>query len=55
LKQFAADALAAPSIESLLGTEGAAAAEYFGQFAGMIKAEPELAQAAACSPPLTTV
>jgi len=44
LKQFAADALAAPSVESLLGTEGAAAAEYFGQFAGMIKAEPEVTQ-----------
>lgn len=37
LKQCADAALRAESIESLLGTEGAAAAAYFAQFDGMIK------------------
>jgi len=37
LKQCADSALRAESIESLLGTEGAAAAAYFEQFDGMIK------------------
>jgi CRISPR-associated protein Cas1 len=39
LREAAQDALAAGSMESLLGIEGAAAAEYFGQFAGMLKRE----------------
>ena len=37
LKQCADAALRAESVESLLGTEGAAAAAYFAQFNGMIK------------------
>jgi CRISP-associated protein Cas1 len=37
LKQAAADAENATSMETLLGIEGAAAATYFGQFAGMLK------------------
>ncbi|MGE0464737.1 MAG: CRISPR-associated endonuclease Cas1 [Vicinamibacterales bacterium] len=39
LKQQAARALQAGSLESLLGVEGTAAALYFGAFAGMIKVE----------------
>ncbi len=39
LKTLADSALEAESIESLLGTEGAAASFYFGQFAGMLKAD----------------
>ncbi|RBP38114.1 CRISPR-associated protein Cas1 [Roseimicrobium gellanilyticum] len=39
LKQAALDALAARSIEALLGIEGAAAALYFQHFGGMIKVE----------------
>lgn len=44
LKNSAETALTAPTIESLLGVEGAAAAFYFQQFGGMIKAGagPEL-------------
>ncbi len=37
LKTLAESALKAESIETLLGTEGAAASFYFGQFAGMLK------------------
>jgi len=37
LRQAAQDALAADSLEQLLGIEGAAAAAYFGQFSGMLK------------------
>ncbi|HRI16317.1 MAG TPA: CRISPR-associated endonuclease Cas1 [Verrucomicrobiota bacterium] len=37
LRQAAQDALAAESLESLLGIEGAAAAVYFEHFAGMLK------------------
>jgi len=43
LKNSAGTALAAQSIEELLGIEGAAASFYFGQFNGMIKVEDELA------------
>lgn len=42
LKQCADAALRAESIESLLGTEGAAAAAYFEQFDGMIKVVDDL-------------
>ena len=42
LKNSAATALAAPSLDELLGVEGAAAAFYFRQFSGMIKVEDEL-------------
>ena len=42
LKQCADAALRAESIESLLGTEGAAAAAYFEQFDGMIKVADDL-------------
>ncbi|MCX7869864.1 MAG: CRISPR-associated endonuclease Cas1, partial [Terrimicrobiaceae bacterium] len=38
----AGDALAAPSLESLLGIEGAAAAAYFSEFSRMIKPRDEL-------------
>ncbi len=38
LKQAATDALKADSLEQLLGLEGAAAAAYFEQFSGMLKA-----------------
>lgn len=41
LKTLADSALEAESLESLLGTEGAAASFYFGQFAGMLKAEDD--------------
>jgi CRISPR-associated protein Cas1 len=43
LKNSAGSALAAQTIDELLGIEGAAAAFYFGQFNGMIKVEDELA------------
>jgi CRISPR-associated protein Cas1 len=43
LKNSAATALAAQTIDELLGIEGAAASFYFGQFNGMIKVEDELA------------
>ncbi len=39
LRQAALDALAAESVEQLLGIEGAAAAAYFEQFSGMLKAD----------------
>jgi CRISPR-associated protein Cas1 len=39
LKRAAEDALAAASIEELLGIEGAAASQYFQQFSGMVKVE----------------
>ena len=39
LKQLAADALVSPSTASLLGTEGAAARLYFGQFSTMLRAD----------------
>jgi len=41
LKEAAHDALAARSLESLLGIEGAAAALYFSEFQGMIKIEDD--------------
>jgi len=41
LKTMAESALEAEALETLLGTEGAAASFYFGQFAGMLKAEGE--------------
>jgi len=50
LKNSAGTAVAAQSIEELLGIEGAAASFYFGQFNGMIKVEDELA----LSEPATT-
>jgi CRISPR-associated protein Cas1 len=43
LKRASEDALAASSIEELLGIEGAAASQYFQQFNGMIKIADELA------------
>jgi CRISPR-associated protein Cas1 len=43
LKRASEDALSAESLEVLLGIEGAAAANYFEQFSGMIKIEDELA------------
>jgi CRISPR-associated protein Cas1 len=45
LKRAADDALVAPSIEGLLGVEGAAASLYFQQFNGMIKIADELSAA----------
>ena len=39
LREAAQDALAAASLEQLLGVEGAAAAAYFEQFGGMLKVE----------------
>lgn len=42
LKNSAATALVAPSLDELLGVEGAAAAFYFQQFSGMIKVDDEL-------------
>lgn len=59
LKESANRALEAESIEQLLGIEGAAAAAYFGAFAGMLKTEPELgdedsaAATATGAPPFT--
>lgn len=41
LKQAAHDALEAPSLDSLLGIEGAAAAVYFSEFSGMLKANDD--------------
>ena len=41
LKTLADSALEAESLETLLGTEGAAASFYFGQFAGMLKTESD--------------
>ena len=42
LKRASEDALAAGSIETLLGIEGAAASQYFQQFSGMVKVEDDL-------------
>jgi len=42
LKRASEDALAAASIEELLGIEGAAASQYFQQFSGMVKVEDGL-------------
>ena len=42
LKRASEDALAAASVEELLGIEGAAASQYFQQFSGMIKVEDDL-------------
>jgi CRISPR-associated protein Cas1 len=42
LKRASDDALAAASVEELLGIEGAAASQYFQQFSGMIKVEDDL-------------
>ena len=41
LREAVNDALLAQSLDQLLGIEGAAAASYFGAFAGMLKPEPE--------------
>jgi CRISPR-associated protein Cas1 len=41
LRALGEQALGAPSLESLLGTEGAAAHAYFGAFAGMLKGRGE--------------
>jgi CRISPR-associated protein Cas1 len=43
LKRAAEDALAAASVEELLGIEGAAASQYFQHFNGMVKIDDELA------------
>jgi CRISPR-associated protein Cas1 len=40
LRQAVNDALSAKNLDELLGIEGAAAANYFGAFAGMLKPEP---------------
>ena len=42
LKRASEDALAAVSLEQLLGIEGAAASQYFQQFSGMVKIADEL-------------
>jgi CRISP-associated protein Cas1 len=42
LKRAAEDALSAGSLDELLGIEGAAASQYFQQFAGMVKVEDDL-------------
>jgi len=42
LKRASEDALSAASIQELLGVEGAAASQYFGQFSGMVKVEDDL-------------
>jgi CRISP-associated protein Cas1 len=42
LKRASEDALAAESVEELLGIEGAAASQYFQQFGGMVKIEDDL-------------
>ena len=42
LKRASEDALAASSIEELLGIEGAAASQYFQQFSGMVKVEDDV-------------
>lgn len=44
LKRASEDALAAGSIEELLGIEGAAASQYFQQFSGMVKIADDLAR-----------
>src|SRR5882724_12999913 len=49
LKRASEDALAASSIEELLGIEGAAASQYFQQFSGMVKVADELAVSAELS------
>jgi CRISPR-associated protein Cas1 len=54
LKRASEDALAAESLETLLGIEGAAASQYFQQFSGMIKIGDDLAAPAeqrAAKPP----
>jgi len=43
LKRASEDALAASSVEELLGIEGAAANQYFQQFGGMVKVEDDVA------------
>ncbi len=57
LKHAAHDALEAPSAPSLLGVEGAAAAVYFSEFAGMVKADddelPGLEESSPSAPVLT--
>jgi len=50
LKRASEDALNSPSIEELLGIEGAAASLYFQQFSGMIKIADELAAPTEQSP-----
>jgi CRISP-associated protein Cas1 len=40
LREAVSDALLAQNLDQLLGIEGAAAAHYFGAFAGMLKPEP---------------
>jgi CRISPR-associated protein Cas1 len=45
LKRAADDALAATSLDELLGIEGAAASQYFQQFSGMLKMADDLADA----------
>ncbi len=54
LKRASEDALAASSIDQLLGIEGAAASQYFQQFSGMVKVADELSgnPHAACAQPL---
>jgi CRISPR-associated protein Cas1 len=42
LKRLAADAAEAPTVETLLGIEGAAARLYFGAFTNMLKPDPRL-------------
>jgi len=46
LKRASEDALAAASIEELLGIEGAAASQYFQQFSGMVKIANDVADPA---------
>src|SRR5206468_11720033 len=46
LKRASEDALAAASIEELLGIEGAAASQYFQQFSGMVKISDEFTASA---------
>jgi CRISPR-associated protein Cas1 len=50
LKRASEDALAAASLEELLGIEGAAASQYFQQFSGMIKVADDLAAPADANP-----
>jgi CRISPR-associated protein Cas1 len=57
LKRASEDALAAASIEELLGIEGAAASQYFQQFSGIVKIADEFADSAesphpACGHPI---
>lgn len=51
LKRASEDALAADSIETLLGIEGAAATQYFQHFNGMIKIADELTATGEGAPP----